>query len=770
MPPLSSDDEMLGNLDAMIAARKSSDTPAVENQKALSANLLPGMVARIKPEERSRAERPEKPEKEKKEKKPRPSRSKSQVTQAPVVRSRLTSLESLLPLKEPSKPLLGLRVVLSGVFECRGDREEVEKVLSALGAECRGSISGRTDVLICGPTLEDGRNYTAGKKYKQAQFRGILIVTEEALSGFIELGCGESLERIADAKLGTVRPPPRKFNQFTPKVKVQNVEMRHPMRNLIDEEELEKMAQKHGMIDFDSDDLSEGDMLSDDEPPRPKDEEPVSSRPRPNREDSQSIEESLSSGLQEEDPEEEARLSESHDQGRKKEVSASHSASANSDTENAENPQAFCPKSFFPTPRSSSELLGNNTTLERFRVWLVNWRRASTQSRAAGPRDEMTRPAALVSGPPGAGKSLAVRLIAGELGFALVEINLAYLSSRRAFGTPRIKQDLEEDIEKIIEKDGEKVPFFAEAGSSAVITRRGLSKKPLLLIKGIDLLQDDPQGLESLISLASKTQAPVIFLCNDRHSNAGRVLALHSLDIRLRPPNQDQSTRLLGSAAGGGNREALAAVVAATRGDLRRALGHLRFFGQGSFPEVPAPRGAFEAAARLLSLQNSGGDLEEARRIFDPDPSALSCFIFEGHLLGQGGVDVGSILESADATLDGLLRGEAASRLDPTRAWPCWFFSAAVPAFAARRAVEFVPLPALLAGSKRREETRANLLEARNSLIGQGPLGSARLACERLGLPFENPCGVLLQMVKVAKRKPRKPRQSTKAEPVEIDN
>ena len=769
MPPLSSDDEMLGNLDAMIAARKSSDTPVVETQKVLSANLLPGMVARIKPEEKFRAERPEKsekPEKEKKEKKPRPSRSKSQVARAPAVRSRLTSLESLLPLKEPSKPLLGLRVVLSGVFECRGDREEVEKVLSTLGAECRGSVSGKTDVLICGPTLEDGRNYTAGKKYKQAQFRGILIVTEEALSGFIELGCGESLEKIADAKLGTVRPPPRKFNQFTPKVKVQNVEMRHPMRNLIDEEELEKMAQKHGMIDFDSDDLSEGDMLSDDEPPRPKDEERASSRPRPNHEDSQSIEESLTSKFQEEDPEEEAPLSQSHEQDHNKKVLAS----VNSDTENDEPPQAFNPKSSFPTPRSSSELLGNNTTLERLRVWLVNWRRASTQSRAAGPRDEMTRPAALVSGPPGAGKSLAVRLIAGELGFALVEINLAYLSSLRAFGTPIIEKDFEEDIEKLIEKDVEKIPLFAEAGSSAVITRRGLSKKPLLLIKGMDLLQNDPQGLDSLISLASKTQAPVIFLCNDRHSNAGRVLALHSLDIRLRPPNQDQSTRLLGSAAGGGNREALAAIVAATRGDLRRALGHLRFFGQGSVPEVPAPRGAFEAAARLLSLKNSGGDLKEARRIFDSDPSALSCFIFEGHLLGQGGVDASSILESADATLDGLLRGEAASRLDPTRAWPGWFFSAAVPAFAARRAVEFVPLPALLAGSKRREETRANLLEARNSLIGQGPLGSARLACERLCLPLEDPCGVLLQMVKVAKRKPRKPRQSAKVEVVEIDN
>lgn len=61
-----------------------------------------------------------------------------------------------------------MKIVLTGVLACCNNRNEVGKKLEKLGAVIVGSVSGKTDLLITGEKLEDGRDFSEGTKYKTA--------------------------------------------------------------------------------------------------------------------------------------------------------------------------------------------------------------------------------------------------------------------------------------------------------------------------------------------------------------------------------------------------------------------------------------------------------------------------------------------------------------------------------------------------------------------------------------------------------------------------
>ena len=63
--------------------------------------------------------------------------------------------------------LEGLTIVVSGVFETIS-REKLETLITEYGAKRTGSVSGKTDYLIVGHKLEDGREVTQGSKYRGA--------------------------------------------------------------------------------------------------------------------------------------------------------------------------------------------------------------------------------------------------------------------------------------------------------------------------------------------------------------------------------------------------------------------------------------------------------------------------------------------------------------------------------------------------------------------------------------------------------------------------
>lgn len=72
----------------------------------------------------------------------------------------------------------GFTIVVSGVFE-NITREKLEALISTYGGRVTGSVSGKTDYLVVGYKIEDGREVHLGGKYKAAKSKGKPILTED---------------------------------------------------------------------------------------------------------------------------------------------------------------------------------------------------------------------------------------------------------------------------------------------------------------------------------------------------------------------------------------------------------------------------------------------------------------------------------------------------------------------------------------------------------------------------------------------------------------
>ena len=57
--------------------------------------------------------------------------------------------------------------MVSGIFN-EISRDKLEQLIAEYGGRCTGSVSGKTDYLITGHKMEDGREVTQGGKYKNA--------------------------------------------------------------------------------------------------------------------------------------------------------------------------------------------------------------------------------------------------------------------------------------------------------------------------------------------------------------------------------------------------------------------------------------------------------------------------------------------------------------------------------------------------------------------------------------------------------------------------
>jgi replication factor C subunit 1 len=71
----------------------------------------------------------------------------------------------------------GFTLVVSGIFS-EITREKLEALISEYGGRVTGSISGKTDYLVVGYKLEDGREVTQGGKYRNASAKKKPILDE----------------------------------------------------------------------------------------------------------------------------------------------------------------------------------------------------------------------------------------------------------------------------------------------------------------------------------------------------------------------------------------------------------------------------------------------------------------------------------------------------------------------------------------------------------------------------------------------------------------
>ncbi|XP_067844796.1 replication factor C subunit 1 isoform X2 [Heptranchias perlo] len=176
---------------------------------------------------------------------------------------------------------------------------------------------------------------------------------------------------------------------------------------------------------------------------------------------------------------------------------------------------------------------GEQSCANKLVRWLKNWHKNNSGdgkpvvkfSKFGGKDDGSSFKAALLSGPPGVGKTTTATLVSKDLGYSYVELNASDTRSKNT-----LKQVIAESLNNTSIKG-----FYSGVSSS-------VSSKHLLIMDEVDGMagNEDRGGMQELIALIKQTKVPIICMCNDRNHPKIRSLANYCFDLRFQRPRVEQ--------------------------------------------------------------------------------------------------------------------------------------------------------------------------------------------------------------------------------------
>lgn len=133
--------------------------------------------------------------------------------------------------------------------------------------------------------------------------------------------------------------------------------------------------------------------------------------------------------------------------------------------------------------------------------------------------------AALLSGPPGVGKTTTAHLVAKQLGFDIIEFNAS---------DTRNKKLLQIEVGGLLSN---KTLHGYSTGNN-----KKLTEQQVLLMDEVDGMagNEDRGGVQELINLIKNTSVPIICMCNDRNHQKMRSLVNYCFDLRFARPRMEQ--------------------------------------------------------------------------------------------------------------------------------------------------------------------------------------------------------------------------------------
>ncbi|KAF4071573.1 hypothetical protein AMELA_G00274930 [Ameiurus melas] len=227
-------------------------------------------------------------------------------------------------------------------------------------------------------------------------------------------------------------------------------------------------------------------------------------------------------------------------------------------------------------PRNLKNLIGQQgeqSCANKLLRWLKNWHKtysgnakptAARFGKFGGKDDGSGFKAALLSGPPGVGKTTTAALVCEELGYSYVEMNASCTRSKNS-----LKEVIAESLNNTSIKN-----FYTGASQT-------VSDKHVLIMDEVDGMagNEDRGGIQELIGLIKNSKIPIICMCNDRNHMKIRSLANYCFDLRFHRPRVEQIKGAMMSIAFKEGLKipppALNEVILAANQDIRQVLHNL---------------------------------------------------------------------------------------------------------------------------------------------------------------------------------------------------
>jgi replication factor C subunit 1 len=346
-------------------------------------------------------------------------------------------------------------------------------------------------------------------------------------------------------------------------------------------------------------------------------------------------------------------------------------------------------------PKQLKDVIGHGTAIADLQSWL----------RKFTPTGDAPR-AALLTGPPGIGKTTIAHAVAREAGYEIAEFNASDERSARA-----------------IKELGEKLSRFGTIGT-----------KRLVIMDEVDGMSGgDRGGMGEIARLCRTASFPIICIANDRSSPKIRPLASACLDIRVSRPTK---TAIAKSLVGGVLKQEGVTVSAAeveelcerNGNDIRAILNSLQFGSRSSAEEKSGDDkdaihrlDPFSATGKIFGSGKSGS-LDDRTNYFFVDHSLVPLMVAEGYVAAakKSRSATASALERCAAAADRLTDWDLLdTRVRKQQAWHLLPAAAAACVSAAAIAdgpAPFQIFPAWLGKNSKRQKHRRLLGELRQHL------------------------------------------------------